>query len=404
MKNNNFKKVVLAYSGGLDTSVIVSWLKEEYNCEVVCVIVNVGQKEDFVALENKAMKVGASKVYVLDVVDEFVDNYVFETLKAGAKYEDKYFLGTAFARPIIAKKLVEIADIENCDAIVHGCTGKGNDQVRFELGVRAFNADIPIIAPWRIWNIKSRTDAILYAEKRGIELPISTENNYSKDENIWHLSHEGMELEDVKNEPNYENILEKIIHPENASETSEFITIEFDKGVPIKVNDVLMKGSDILRTLNEIGKNHGIGIDDIVENRIVGMKSRGVYENSAAHILYKAHSLLESITLDSHTLKYKQLISLKFADLVYSGLWYSTLRESLSCFVEKTQEFVSGKVKLKLYKGNIFNCGIDSPFSLYDEGLSTFEADDVYNQFDSQGFVNLYSLETKVKSKMKERI
>lgn len=400
----DIKKVVLAYSGGLDTSVIIAWLKENYNCEVVAVVGNVGQKENFEALEEKAINSGASKIYVEDLIDDYVDNYIFPTMKAGAKYEGVYLLGTSTARPVIAKRLVEIALEEGADAIAHGCTGKGNDQVRFELAVKHFAPNMKIIAPWRIWNIKSRQEELEYAKKHSIPLPVTEETNYSKDENIWHLSHEGMELEYPNTEPDYDRILELGVTPQEAPDRETYIDIEFDSGIPIALNGISMKGSDILRNLNKIGGENGIGIDDIVENRLVGMKSRGVYENAGGAILYKAHKIMESLTLDRDTMHFKEYVAIKFAELVYNGLWFGNLRKSLSAFVEETQKNVTGIVRLKLYKGNIINAGVKSPYTLYNEEFATFGEDGVYNQKDAEGFINLFGLPTKVQALMEEKL
>lgn len=400
----DIKKVVLAYSGGLDTSVIIAWLKENYNCEVVAVVGNVGQKENFEALEEKAINSGASKIYVEDLIDDYVDNYIFPTMKAGAKYEGVYLLGTSTARPVIAKRLVEIALEEGADAIAHGCTGKGNDQVRFELAIKHFAPNMKIIAPWRIWNIKSRQEELEYAKKHSIPLPITEETNYSKDENIWHLSHEGMELEYPNTEPDYDRILELGVTPQEAPNRETYIDIEFDSGIPIALNGISMKGSDILRNLNKIGGENGIGIDDIVENRLVGMKSRGVYENAGGAILYKAHKIMESLTLDRDTMHFKEYVAIKFAELVYNGLWFGNLRKSLSAFVEETQKNVTGIVRLKLYKGNIINAGVKSPYTLYNEEFATFGEDGVYNQKDAEGFINLFGLPTKVQALMEEKL
>ena len=366
------KKVVLAYSGGLDTSVITSWLKETYNCEIIAVTANVGQNDDFEKIKEKALNSGASKYYVVDLVDDLVDNYFIPTMQAGAKYERKYLLGTAIARPIIAKALLDIAHKENCDAIVHGCTGKGNDQIRFEQTIRYFDPYIHVIAPWRMWDIRSREDALCYAEKRNIPLPVTRETNYSKDLNIIHLSHEGMELEKPETEPNYDKILELVSTLENAQNTPEYIEIGFEKGIPVKLNGKKMSATKILKELNIIGGKHGIGVADIVENRLVGMKSRGVYENPGAKILYDAHEILESITLDKQTMHYKELISVEFANLVYNGDWFTTLRKALSSFITTTQENVTGDVKLKLYKGNVISAGVKSQFSLHNEEVATF--------------------------------
>ena len=366
------KKVVLAYSGGLDTSVITSWLKETYNCEIIAVTANVGQNDDFEKIKEKALNSGASKYYVVDLVDDLVDNYFIPTMQAGAKYERKYLLGTSIARPIIAKALLDIAHKENCDAIVHGCTGKGNDQIRFEQTIRYFDPYIHVIAPWRMWDIRSREDALEYAEARNIPLPVTRETNYSKDLNIIHLSHEGMELEKPETEPNYNKILELVSTLENAQNTPEYIEIGFEKGIPVKLNGKKMSATEILKELNIIGGKHGIGVADIVENRLVGMKSRGVYENPGAKILYDAHEILESITLDKQTMHYKELISVEFANLVYNGDWFTTLRKALSSFITTTQENVTGDVKLKLYKGNVISAGVKSQFSLHNEEVATF--------------------------------
>ncbi len=366
------KKVVLAYSGGLDTSVITSWLKETYNCEIIAVTANVGQNDDFEKIKEKALNSGASKYYVVDLVDDLVDNYFIPTMQAGAKYERKYLLGTSIARPIIAKALLDIAHKENCDAIVHGCTGKGNDQIRFEQTIRYFDPYIHVIAPWRMWDIRSREDALCYAEKRNIPLPVTRETNYSKDLNIIHLSHEGMELEKPETEPNYNKILELVSTLENAQNTPEYIELGFEKGIPVKLNGKKMSATEILKELNIIGGKHGIGVADIVENRLVGMKSRGVYENPGAKILYDAHEILESITLDKQTMHYKELISVEFANLVYNGDWFTTLRKALSSFITTTQENVTGDVKLKLYKGNVISAGVKSQFSLHNEEVATF--------------------------------
>ena len=366
------KKVVLAYSGGLDTSVITSWLKETYNCEIIAVTANVGQNDDFEKIKEKALNSGASKYYVVDLVDDLVNNYFIPTMQAGAKYERKYLLGTSIARPIIAKALLDIAHKENCDAIVHGCTGKGNDQIRFEQTIRYFDPYIHVIAPWRMWDIRSREDALCYAEKRNIPLPVTRETNYSKDLNIIHLSHEGMELEKPETEPNYDKILELVSTLENAQNTPEYIELGFEKGIPVKLNGKKMSATEILKELNIIGGKHGIGVADIVENRLVGMKSRGVYENPGAKILYDAHEILESITLDKQTMHYKELISVEFANLVYNGDWFTTLRKALSSFITTTQENVTGDVKLKLYKGNVISAGVKSQFSLHNEEVATF--------------------------------
>lgn len=401
---NSIKKVVLAYSGGLDTSIIISWLLENYGCEVIAVVGNVGQDDELIGLEEKALKSGASKIYIENLVDEFIYDYAFEILKAGAKYEGNYLLGTSIARPLIGKKLVEIAHEENADAIVHGCTGKGNDQVRFELAIRAFDPDIKIIAPWRTWDIKSREEEIEYAKERNIPLPTKEDESYSMDRNLWHLSHEGLELEYPDTEPNYEKVLNLIVDPLKAPDKAKYIKIGFEKGIPVSIDNEKLKGVDIVKKLNGIGGENGIGIDDIVENRLIGMKVRGVYENPAGKILYKAHEILESITLDKDTQHYKEKLSCDFANIIYNGLWFSPLREAMSAFIDKTQENVTGEVKLKLYKGNIINAGVESPYSLYNEEFATFGEDGVYDQYDSQGFVNLYSLSTKVQGIMKENL
>lgn len=399
------KKVVLAYSGGLDTSIIIPWLKENYdNCEVIAVAGNVGQAAELEGLEEKAIKTGASKLYIEDMQDEFVDDFIFPTLKAGAVYENKYLLGTSFARPVIAKRIVEIAKAEGADAICHGCTGKGNDQVRFELTIKAFAPTMEIIAPWRIWDIKSRDEEIDYAEAHNIPLKISRETNYSKDMNLWHLSHEGLDLEDPANEPQYDKkgFLELGVSPEQAPDQATYITLTFEKGIPVALNGEKMKGADLIKALNIVGGANGIGLADIVENRLVGMKSRGVYETPGGTILYHAHEVLETICLDKATQHYKQQIALKFADIVYDGQWYTPLREALSAFVDETQKTVTGEVKLKLYKGNIINAGVTSPYTLYSEEFASFGEDEVYNQNDSAGFINLFGLPIKVKALLDE--
>ena len=393
-----FKKVVLAYSGGLDTSIMITWLKENYGCEVICVAGNVGQADELDGLHEKAMKTGASTLFVEDLQDEFVDEFVFPTLKAGAVYENKYLLGTSFARPVIAKRIVEIAKAEGADAICHGCTGKGNDQVRFELTIKAFAPNMPIIAPWRTWELKSREEEIEYAEAHDIPLKINRETNYSKDKNLWHLSHEGLDLENPANEPDYDKILEMGVSPEQAPDKPTYVTIGFEQGIPTTVNGEKMKGSDLIKALNIVGGANGIGLADIVENRLVGMKSRGVYETPGGTILYHAHEVLETLCLDKATQHYKQQIALKFADIVYDGQWYTPLREALSAFVDETQKTVTGEVKLKLYKGNLINASVTSPYSLYSEEIATFAEDDVYDQNDSAGFINLFGLPIKVKA------
>ena len=399
MEKKDIKKVVLAYSGGLDTSIIIPWLKENYNnCEVIAVSGNVGQADELDGLEEKAKKTGASKLYVLDLTDEFVEDLIIPTVQAGAKYEE-YMLGTALARPIIGKRLAEIALKEGADAICHGCTGKGNDQVRFELAIKHFAPNMPIIAPWREWDIKSREEEIEYAEAHDIPLKINRETNYSKDKNLWHLSHEGLDLEDTNNEPTYEKkgFLEMGVSPIDAPDEPEYITLDFVKGVPVALNGKEMTPKQIILALNEIGGKNGIGITDIVENRLVGMKCRGVYETPGGTILYKAHETLESICLDKMTMHEKQRLSITFAEVVYNGQWFTPLREALSAFVDKTQENVTGTVKLKLYKGNIIKAAVDSPYSLYSEEIATFGESD-YDQKDSAGFINLYGLPIKVQA------
>ena len=399
MDKKDIKKVVLAYSGGLDTSIIIPWLKENYNnCEVIAVSGNVGQNDELDGLEEKAIKTGASKLYIEDLTDEFVDDVIVPSIKAGAIYEE-YLLGTAFARPIIAKRLVEIAHKEGADAIRHGCTGKGNDQVRFELAIKHFDPSMAIIAPWREWSIKSRDEEIEYAEAHSIPLKINRETNYSKDKNLWHLSHEGLDLEDTGNEPLYEKdgFLEMGVSPIKAPDKPTYVTIDFEKGIPTALDGVKMSVKDMILKLNEIGGANGIGLLDIVENRLVGMKCRGVYETPGGTILYKAHSVLEMICLDKMTAHKKQELSITFADLVYNGQWYTPLREALSAFVDKTQETVTGTVKLKLYKGNMINAGVWSKYSLYSEEIATFGESD-YNQKDSEGFINLFGLPIKVQA------
>ena len=397
-----YKKIVLAYSGGLDTSVIIPWLKEHYEgCEVIAVAADVGQGTELEGLEEKAIKTGASKLYIEDLSKEFVEDYIFPTLKAGAKYEGEYLLGTSFARPIIAKRITEIALKEGADAIAHGCTGKGNDQVRFELSIKAFAPQMPVIAPWRVWEFKSRDDEIDYAEAHNIPLRISRETNYSKDKNLWHLSHEGLDLEDPANEPQYEKILEMGVTPEQAPDAPEYVTIDFEKGIPVAVNGEKLDGVALIEKLNQLGGKHGVGILDMVENRLVGMKSRGVYETPGGAILYFAHEMLEQLCLDKNTQHMKQKLALDFADLVYNGLWYTPLREALSAFVDKTQETVTGTVKVKLYKGNITGAGMTSPYSLYDEEIATFGEDAVYDQADSAGFIALYGLPIAVQAMKK---
>ena len=389
----DIKKIVLAYSGGLDTSIIIPWLKENYNDpEIIAVAGDVGQNDELDGLEEKAIKTGASKLYIADLTDEMVDEVIIPSMKMGASYE-QYLLGTAFARPVIAKKLVEIAKAEGADAIAHGCTGKGNDQVRFELAIKRFAPDMTIIAPWREWDIKGRDEEIDYAEAHNVPLKISRETNYSKDKNLWHLSHEGLDLEDPANEPQYEKpgFLEMGVSPITAPDAPTYVTIDFEKGVPVAVDGEKMKGSDIIRKLNKLGGENGIGLLDIVENRLVGMKDRGVYETPGGTILYKAHQCLEMITIDKDTAHMKSKLAVDFADLVYNGKWFTPLREALSAFADKTQEHVTGSVKLKLYKGNMITASITSPCSLYSEELVTFN-ESSYDQTNATGFINLWGL------------
>ena len=401
---SQYKKVVLAYSGGLDTSVIIPWLKENYGCEVIAVAADVGQGAELDGLNEKAIKTGASKLYIEDLVDVFCDDFIVPTLKAGAVYEGKYLLGTSFARPIIAKRIVEIAKAEGADAIAHGCTGKGNDQVRFELTIKAFAPDMGIIAPWRTWELKSREDEIAYAEAHNVPLAINRETNYSKDKNIWHLSHEGLDLDDPANEPQYDKILELGVSPEKAPDAPTYVTISFEQGAPVAINGEKMTTAEIIKYLNKVGGENGVGITDLVENRLVGMKSRGVYETPGGSILYFAHDQLESLCLDRETMHYKQQVALKFADLVYNGQWFTPLREALSAFVDSTQKNVTGEVKVKLYKGNIMGAGTTSAYSLYSEEIATFGEDTVYDQMDSKGFINLFGLPLKVQAKLAEKL
>jgi len=395
----DIKKIVLAYSGGLDTSIIIPWLKDNYpGCEVIAVCGDVGQGKETAGLDEKAKKTGASKLYIEDLREEFIQDYIYPTVKAGAKYEGTYLLGTAFARPIIAKRIVEIAKAEGADAIAHGCTGKGNDQVRFELTIKALAPEMEIIAPWRTWEIESRDDEIDYAIAKGVDIPVTRETNYSKDKNIWHLSHEGLDLEDPANEPKYDEILELGVTPEKAPDVPTYITISFEKGNPVAIDGVKMNGVELVSKLNELGGANGIGIIDIVENRLVGMKSRGVYETPGGTILYAAHEMLETITVDRETMHLKQMLSGKFADFVYFGQWFTPAREALSAFVDKTQETVTGDVKIKLYKGNIMPASITSPYTLYSEEMATFDKDDVYDHFDANGFINLFGLPIKVRA------
>ena len=405
LNKENIKKVVLAYSGGLDTSIIIPWLKENYNnCEVIAVSGNVGQSDELEGLEEKAIKTGASKIYIEDLTEEFVNDYIIPTVQAGALYEE-YMLGTSFARPIIAKRIAEIALAEGADAICHGCTGKGNDQVRFELAIKAYAPNMPIIAPWREWDIKSREEEIEYAEAHNVPLKINRETNYSKDKNLWHLSHEGLDLEDAGNEPMYEKkgFLEMGVSPIDAPDTPTYITLDFEQGKPVAFNGEKMSAKNIILELNKVGGANGIGLLDIVENRLVGMKCRGVYETPGGAILYAAHNYLETVCLDKYTMHKKQELAITFGELVYNGQWYTPLREAISAFVDKTQEHVTGKVKLKLYKGNIIKAGVWSDWSLYSEEIATFGEDNVYNQADSAGFINLFGLPISVQAQVKKK-
>ena len=397
------EKVVLAYSGGLDTTAIIPWLKENFDYEVICVCVNCGQAEELDGLEERAKACGASKLYIEDVIDEFCDDYIVPCVQAHAVYENKYLLGTSMARPLIAKKLVEIARKENAVAICHGATGKGNDQIRFELGIKALAPDIKIIAPWRNdkWKMDSRESEIAYCQAHGINLPFSTDSSYSRDRNIWHISHEGLELEDPANEPNYDHLLVLGTTPEKAPDQAEYVTMTFEKGIPTSVNGKKMKYSDIVRELNRLGGKHGIGIIDIVENRVVGMKSRGVYETPGGTILMEAHQQLEELILDRDTYAMKTEIGAKFASLVYEGKWFTPLREAMQAFIEVTQEYVTGEVKFKLYKGNIIKAGTTSPYSLYNESLASFKTGDLYDHHDAEGFINLFGLSLKVRAMKK---
>ncbi|NMA33748.1 MAG: argininosuccinate synthase [Clostridiaceae bacterium] len=392
------EKVVLAYSGGLDTSIIIPWLRENYNYEVIAMAADVGQGEELEPLREKAIKTGASKIYIEDLREEFITDFIYPTLKAHAVYEGKYLLGTSFARPVIAKRLVEIAEKEGAVAIAHGATGKGNDQVRFELTVKALAPHLKIVAPWRLWDIRSREDAIDYATARNIPIPVTKKDNYSMDRNIWHLSHEGSDLEDPWNEPQYDKLLKLMVPPEKAPDNPTYVEIYFEQGIPKKVNGVEYSPIELLETLNRLGGENGVGIMDMVENRLVGMKSRGVYETPGGTILYAAHRELELLCLDRDTLHYKDVVAQRFAELVYYGQWYTPLREALSAFVDSTQKTVTGTVRLKLYKGNVMPAGTQSPYSLYSEELSTFGRDEVYNQKDAEGFINLFGLPMKVRA------
>ncbi len=397
------KKVVLAYSGGLDTSIIIPWLKENYDVEVICMAADLGQGEELEPLNEKAIKTGASKIYIEDLKAEFVKDYVFPVLRSGCLYEGKYLLGTSCARPLIAKKLVEIAKKEGADYIAHGATGKGNDQVRFELGIKALAPNVKVIAPWRIWDIKSREQEIDYAEARGIEVPVAKKRPYSMDRNVLHLSHEGADLEDPANEP-MSDLLLICTRPEDAPNTPEYVEITFEKGNPIAINGEKMEPLELLEKANELAAKHGIGVVDMVENRLVGMKSRGVYETPGGTLLHEAHKCLEELTLDRDTAAYKEIIGVKYAQLVYDGLWFTPLKEALDAFIDKTQETCTGVVKMKMYKGNCTIAGMTSPYSLYNEEFVTFGEDEVYNQADAEGFINLFGLPLKVNALMKESL
>lgn len=402
MKKEDIKKVVLAYSGGLDTSVIIPWLKENYNnCEVIAVTADLGQGDELDPVHDKALKSGASKCYILDLKEEFIADYVWPVVKAGAVYEKKYLLGTSFARPLIAKRLVEIAEKEGADAVAHGATGKGNDQVRFELSVKAMAPQLAIIAPWREWSIRSREDAIDFAEAHNIPIPVTKEHDYSMDRNMWHLSHEGSDLEDPWNAPK-DALFIVTNTPETAPDKAEYVELEFEQGVPVAVNGKKMSPATIVENLNEIGIRNGVGICDMVENRLVGMKSRGVYETPGGSIIYYAHNELENLCLDRATMSYKQMVGIKYSELVYDGMWFSPLREALAAFVDETQKTVTGTVRLKLYKGNIISAGAKSPYSLYSQEYVTFGADEVYNQADASGFINLFGLPLTVRALMKQ--
>ena len=400
------EKVILAYSGGLDTTAIIPWLKENFDYEVICVCIDCGQEEELDGLEERAISCGASKLYILDVNDELCDEYIVPCVQAHAVYENKYLLGTSMARPLIAKKLVEVARKEGATAICHGATGKGNDQIRFELGIKALAPDLKIIAAWRNdkWTMDSRESEIEYCQAHGIHLPFSADSSYSRDRNIWHISHEGLELEDPANEPNYGHLLVLGCTPEEAPDEAEYVTMTFEKGVPKSVNGVEMKVSDIIRTLNKLGAKHGIGIVDIVENRVVGMKSRGVYETPGGTILMEAHQQLEELILDRDTYAEKIDMGNKMAQIVYEGKWFTPLREAVQAFVEKTQEYVTGEVKFKLYKGNIIKAGTTSPYSLYNESLASFTTGDLYDHHDAEGFINLFGLSSKVRARKMQEV
>lgn len=403
----NIKKVVLAYSGGLDTSIMICWLKEKYgnDLEIIAVSGDVGQNDELDGLEEKALKTGATKCIVMDQKQEFVNNYIFPCIKAGSVYENDYLLGTSLARPLIGKGLAEIAIKENADAIVHGCTGKGNDQVRFELAIKAFAPNMKVIAPWRIWDIKSREEEIEYAEKHNIPLKINRETNYSKDKNLWHLSHEGLDLEDPKNEPKYNKILEMMVSPENAPNVATYIELGFEKGIPVSLNGEKMDGVTLIEKLNIIAGKNGVGIADLVENRLVGMKSRGVYETPAGTVLMEAHKYLETICLDKETAHFKEIVAQKWGEMIYNGQWFTKLTKSIMAFVDSTQETVTGKVKLKLYKGNIIRAGVTSEYSLFNPEIASFDDDGgAYNQMDSQGFINLFGLPIKVEALLNQKL
>ncbi|MDT8715194.1 argininosuccinate synthase [Clostridium sp. 19966] len=395
-------KVVLAYSGGLDTSIIVPWLKENYDCEVIAVCADVGQGDDMEYVKDKAIRIGADKIYVEDIKHEFVTEYLYNYIKSGAKYEGKYMLGTSLARPSIAKKLVDIAHAEGAKYICHGCTGKGNDQVRFETAVACFDPTIQIIAPWRIWNIKSREDAIDYAASKGVEVPVTKEKIYSRDKNLWHLSHEGGDLEDPKNE-HKKDLYQMTVHPEDAPDKPEYVEIYFEKGVPLKINGEQLSPVDLINECNKIAGRNGVGVIDIVENRLVGMKSRGVYETPGGTLLYEAHEALERLTIDKNTSHYKQMIGIKYGELVYDGLWFTELREALDAFIDVTQKNVTGTVKMKLYKGYIMVASVDAEKPLYDEGISSFGASELYDHKDAEGFIKLFSLPYKIKAMIKDK-
>jgi argininosuccinate synthase len=398
-------KIVLAYSGGLDTTVIIPWLKENYGgCEIIACCVDAGQCGDYKTIEERALKSGASKVFVIDAREEFITDYIFPMVKAQAVYEGKYLLGTSVARPLIAKKLVDIALSEKAGAICHGATGKGNDQIRFEMTIKAFEPTIKIIAPWRIWSISSREEAMDYLRKHNIEIPFKAEQSYSRDQNIWHLSHEGLELENPAAEPDYKHLLQLSVRPEDAPDTPEYVEIHFEKGIPVKLNGEKISPVKLLEELNKIGGRNGVGIIDIVENRVVGMKSRGVYETPGGTILYAAHKELENLCLDRRTAKFKQTVSLEMAEMIYIGEWFTHLRESLSAFVDKTQETVTGSVRLKIFKGNIIPAGSSSPYSLYNEDIASFSTGDLYDHKDAEGFINLLSLPLTVRALMRKRL